>query len=40
MPSNGGQGAWMRVVAIAGAKGGVGKTAVAVNLAMLASAAG
>ena len=30
----------MRVVAVAGAKGGVGKTAAAVNLAMLASAAG
>lgn len=30
----------MRVVAVAGAKGGVGKTAVAVNLAMVASAAG
>ncbi len=30
----------MRVVAVAGAKGGVGKTAAAVNLAMLSSAAG
>lgn len=30
----------MRVVAVAGAKGGVGKTAAAVNLAMVASAAG
>ena len=30
----------MRVVAVAGAKGGVGKTAAAVNLAMLAAEAG
>ncbi len=30
----------MRVVAVAGAKGGVGKTAAAVNLAVIASAAG
>lgn len=30
----------MRVVAVAGAKGGIGKTAAAVNLAMLASAGG
>lgn len=30
----------MRVVAVAGAKGGVGKTAAAVNLALLSSAAG
>ncbi len=34
------KGSRMRVIAVAGAKGGVGKTAVAVNLAMLSARAG